>query len=58
MLSSSEYKRKAENCRRLAKESPDTWAQSVLSEMAEFWDTLAARKAKVEKTKNAEPDAA
>jgi hypothetical protein len=58
MLSSSEYKRKAEDCRRLAKESPDNWAQSVLLEMSDFWDALAARKAKIEKTKNAEPDAA
>jgi hypothetical protein len=58
MLSSIEYKQKAEDCRRLAKESPDTWAQTVLSEMADFWDTLAARKAKFENPDNAESNAA
>jgi hypothetical protein len=48
MLSSSEYKRKAEDCRQLAKQSQDVWAQTVLLETSSLWDALAAKKAKSE----------
>jgi hypothetical protein len=56
MLTSEGYKRKAENCRRLALSSRDNWAHNILLEMADLWDELAAKKAKVEMRSEGQSD--
>jgi hypothetical protein len=48
------YKRRAEECRRIAEQVQDSIERETILRMAEQWDRLARRKAQIEAAKKVE----
>jgi hypothetical protein len=54
MPTAEDYKRSADECRRLAEQVQDSIERETILKMAEQWDRLARRKAQIEAAKKDE----